>query len=266
MYAYFKNLDYFSTGACVLWFGGRRCEQRAGSRRDPTNPPPSASIAHAECTYSPFAARGLPREFIKDLEVCVCGKWGMWGPTNRAGVALLAGIKAAVRGRALGMLHARMPWAQALACARAWPEPGHRACTHGLRNCPLLPDRPLGPGPSWTSSRPRSSLGPQTRTAGPPHNLAPARAAAIFPVRSAPARAFFLLQLGGREEGVPHGARGPSRFSGGVGGWGCWHPQPACCCHNPWFLGELAIAPHTRARTSRPPRRPCARRACCWKA
>jgi cytoplasmic tRNA 2-thiolation protein 1 len=35
MYAYFKKLDYFST----------------------------------ECIYSPFAARGFAREFVKDLEV-----------------------------------------------------------------------------------------------------------------------------------------------------------------------------------------------------
>ena len=35
MYAYFKRLDYFST----------------------------------ECTYSPFAARGFAREYVKDLEV-----------------------------------------------------------------------------------------------------------------------------------------------------------------------------------------------------
>lgn len=35
MYAYFKRLDYFST----------------------------------ECKYSPFAARGFAREFVKDLEV-----------------------------------------------------------------------------------------------------------------------------------------------------------------------------------------------------
>ena len=35
MYAYFKKLDYFST----------------------------------ECVYAPFAARGLARDFVKDLEV-----------------------------------------------------------------------------------------------------------------------------------------------------------------------------------------------------
>jgi len=35
MYAYFKKLDYFST----------------------------------ECIYAPFAARGLARDFVKDLEV-----------------------------------------------------------------------------------------------------------------------------------------------------------------------------------------------------
>ena len=38
MYAYFKKLDYFST----------------------------------ECIYSPFAARGFAREFVKDLEVISC--------------------------------------------------------------------------------------------------------------------------------------------------------------------------------------------------
>ena len=38
MYAYFKKLDYFST----------------------------------ECIYSPFAARGFAREFVKDLEVAFC--------------------------------------------------------------------------------------------------------------------------------------------------------------------------------------------------
>ena len=37
MYAYFKKLDYFST----------------------------------ECIYAPFAARGLARDFVKDLEVIV---------------------------------------------------------------------------------------------------------------------------------------------------------------------------------------------------
>ena len=39
MYAYFKKLDYFST----------------------------------ECKYSPFAARGFAREFVKDLEVGISG-------------------------------------------------------------------------------------------------------------------------------------------------------------------------------------------------
>lgn len=39
MYAYFKKLDYFST----------------------------------ECVYAPFAARGFARDFVKDLEVRVCG-------------------------------------------------------------------------------------------------------------------------------------------------------------------------------------------------
>lgn len=38
MYAYFKKLDYFST----------------------------------ECVYAPFAARGLARDFVKDLEVSCC--------------------------------------------------------------------------------------------------------------------------------------------------------------------------------------------------
>ena len=38
MYAYFKKLDYFST----------------------------------ECIYAPFAARGLARDFVKDLEVKLC--------------------------------------------------------------------------------------------------------------------------------------------------------------------------------------------------
>lgn len=39
MYAYFKKLDYFST----------------------------------ECIYAPFAARGLARDFVKDLEVMQAG-------------------------------------------------------------------------------------------------------------------------------------------------------------------------------------------------
>lgn len=46
MYAHFKRLDYFST----------------------------------ECTYSPFAARGAAREFVKDLEVCT---WFVWYTDER---------------------------------------------------------------------------------------------------------------------------------------------------------------------------------------
>lgn len=50
MYAYFKKLDYFST----------------------------------ECIYSPYAARGFAREFVKDLEVCLSAACSATGLNFRA--------------------------------------------------------------------------------------------------------------------------------------------------------------------------------------
>ena len=90
MYAYFKRLDYFSTGGGVRGghlgeeegcTGGLPATQPPADARQalpccPPPPPRGHTQTHPECVYAPFAARGLAREFVKDLEVGVCGRVG----------------------------------------------------------------------------------------------------------------------------------------------------------------------------------------------
>ena len=96
MYAYFKRLDYFSTGGCTgpgvqcgrwravgwgAWLAPGEGGAASGGTplsaplRLPARPmssptrPPCSPPWLAECVYAPFAARGFAREFVKDLEV-----------------------------------------------------------------------------------------------------------------------------------------------------------------------------------------------------
>ena len=71
MYAYFKKLDYFSTVRSVVLSLSSHPLTRSpahSSPLPPSLPPPPPPPSPQECKYAPHAARGLAREFVKDLE------------------------------------------------------------------------------------------------------------------------------------------------------------------------------------------------------
>lgn len=217
MYAYFKKLDYFSTGkdcvllAVLLCLGPRMQSEQAGEgcytqcllaqcaasplHTHPAILPCTPSAAPAECIYSPHAARGFAREFVKDLEV----GGGRRSGSKSGAVVTGAGAKA------VGACSAQIADKVGRSSSREEGGRAGAACPHALptrhastfpavpaapppppppASQPTLlllilchvPCRPPAPEPSSTSFDPPSSSGCPGRTAAAA--AAPARAAA----------------------------------------------------------------------------------------